>query len=144
MFRLIIGLVLIGKLCSAQDLSEEGVEFTEIPLMYVKNMPFYDECSDKEGVQRNNCTQRIIAIKIKENFSFPDSIKKKVNYTVYVKFIVGKTGVVREVNVLKGCEVDLLNIAAVDAVTNLPKFHPGTLLGKPVSIVYQVPIKIKN
>ncbi len=61
---------------------------------------------------------------------------------VYVKFIVGKNGQIRDAKLLNsiggGCDEEALN-----AVKNMPKWKPAENLGEPVASYFTLPIKFK-
>ncbi|WP_354583894.1 TonB family protein [Hymenobacter sp. UYCo722] len=59
---------------------------------------------------------------------------------VFVSFIVGPSGVVRDIKVVKGVNTDY-NTAALSAVQHLPRFVGGKLLGRPVSVSFTVPVE---
>ncbi len=58
---------------------------------------------------------------------------------VYVKFIVGKDGVIRDVKIVKGVS-ELLDNEATRVVKAMPKWNPGMQAGKKVSVRYILPI----
>ena len=72
---------------------------------------------------------------IRENIIFPsDSVKGKV----YVTFVVDKSGVVKDINLLRGLSTEADKEAI--RLTNLLEFNPGMQNGKPVSVIYNLPI----
>ena len=72
---------------------------------------------------------------IRENIIFPsDSVKGKV----YVTFVVDKSGVVKDINLLRGLSIEADKEAI--RLTNLLEFNPGMQNGKPVSVIYNLPI----
>ena len=73
---------------------------------------------------------------IRENIIYPgDSVKGNV----YVSFIVDKSGVLKDIKLLKGLSPEA-NKEAI-RLTNLLEFNPGRQNGKPVSVVYNLPIR---
>jgi protein TonB len=120
---------------------EEVVE--DVPLTFTKDMPYFPECADLgSNMERNNCTRKLLNQKIRENFVMPE-IAREMGYsgTVFVKFVVSKTGDVTQIEVLKGVN-DVLDKAAIEAVKKVPRMVPGKNLDKPASIIYQVPVRI--
>ena len=59
---------------------------------------------------------------------------------VFLSFIVGPSGVVRDIKVVKGVNTDY-DTAALAAVQHLPRFVGGKLLGRPVSVSFTVPVE---
>ena len=60
--------------------------------------------------------------------------------TVFVQFEVGMFGVVQNVNVVRGVD-PRLDEMALRAVRSLPVFEPARLDGERVSITYTMPVK---
>jgi protein TonB len=58
---------------------------------------------------------------------------------VYVTFVVGKDGSVRDAKVARGVDPSL-DKEALRVVNSLPKWKPGKQRGKPVNVSYTVPI----
>ncbi|GAB3878472.1 hypothetical protein GCM10028824_40470 [Hymenobacter segetis] len=59
---------------------------------------------------------------------------------VFVAFVVGPSGVVRDVKVVKGVNPDY-DAAAVAAIHKLPRFNGGKMLGRPASVSFTVPVE---
>ena len=60
--------------------------------------------------------------------------------TVFVYFVVGRDGKVKDVRVLR--EVDSrLDKEAARVIASLPDFEPGEQRGKAVSVQYTIPVK---
>lgn len=82
---------------------------------------------------------------IQENVKYPAEAKKKgIEGTVYVTFVVNKEGKVENVKLQKGidpsCDEEALRV-----ISTLPQFIPGKQQnGKPVSVLYNIPVKFKN
>ena len=69
-----------------------------------------------------------------------DVYKRQIQGTVFVYFVVGKNGKVKDVKVLR--EVDpRLDKEAMRVVESLPQFEPGQQRGKSVSVQYTIPVK---
>jgi periplasmic protein TonB len=75
------------------------------------------------------------------NIKYPvDAKEKGVTGTVYIKFIVDKTGHVINAKVKKGVSRSL-NKEALRVVNAMPVWKPGQQDGKPASVSYTIPIK---
>ncbi|ADB42147.1 TonB family protein [Spirosoma linguale] len=75
------------------------------------------------------------------NLRYPvEARQNKVQGRVYVKFIIDKTGAIRELRVLKGigggCDEE-----AIRVMSQMPNWIPGEQQGKPVSVMYNLPIQ---
>ena len=119
---------------------EEEVE-DDTPFMVVENMPALGPCKSMRGDERHQCTQLEIIKYVSSNTKYPPIAKSAgIQGTVFVYFVVGKDGGVRDVKILK--EVDSrLDAEAKRVVESLPKFEPGQQRGKNVSVQYPIPVK---
>ena len=61
---------------------------------------------------------------------------------VFLSFVIGKTGKVREVKILRGAD-PALDKEAVRVVSSMPDWKPGRQRDKFVSVSYQVPINFR-
>ena len=77
---------------------------------------------------------------IQKNVRYP-AIAKEYNITgkVYVSFIVDKQGIVTNVKIVRGVDKNL-DTEAVRVVKSLPKYKPGKQRGKPVRVMFTIPI----
>ena len=77
---------------------------------------------------------------IQKNVKYPP-IAKEYNITgkVYVSFIVDKSGSVTNVKVVRGVDKNL-DAEALRVVKSLPKYKPGKQRGKPVRVMFTIPI----
>ena len=123
------------------EVEEEEVVEEDIPFMIVENMPALGDCKKMRGDERHTCTQMEIIKYVSSNTKYPPIAKDAgIQGTVFVYFVVGKDGKVRDVRVLR--EVDArLDKEAVRVVESLPDFEPGQQRGKSVSVQYTIPVK---
>ncbi len=78
-----------------------------------------------------------------ENLKYPvDARKLGIGGKVYVQFIVGKNGEIRDIKILKGVN-KLLDKEAIRVVEAMPNWKPGKQHGRPVSVIYNLPIHFK-
>jgi TonB family protein len=77
---------------------------------------------------------------IQKNVRYP-AIAKEYNITgkVYVSFIVDKQGNVTNVKIVRGVDKNL-DSEALRVVSSLPKYKPGKQRGKPVRVMFTIPI----
>ncbi len=124
------------------EIIEDEEDFEEdTPFMIVENMPAFGPCLGMRGDERHQCTQMEIIRYVSSNTKYPPIAKDAgIQGTVFVYFVVGKNGKVRDVKVLR--EVDpRLDKEAVRVVESLPTFEPGQQRGKSVSVQYTIPVK---
>ncbi|WP_196934955.1 energy transducer TonB [Sphingobacterium hungaricum] len=77
-----------------------------------------------------------------QNFNYPSSaIRSGVNGTVEVKFVVEKDGSLSEVGISKSMTEDI-DKEAIRTVKKLKKWKPGAMDGKPVRVLYALPIRL--
>ena len=121
----------------------EEDEVDDTPFRTVENMPALGPCKSMRGEDRNQCTQMEIIKYISENVEYPPIAKENaIQGKVFVYFVVGKDGTVKDVKVLRGVH-PTLDKEAKRVVSSLPKFEPGTQRGKNVSVEYTIPIDFK-
>lgn len=112
----------------AKVVEEEAVEEQQI-FMVVENAPAFpggDEARMKFLV---------------ENIKYPQMARESgIQGTVYVTFVVERSGSVTDVKILRGigggCDEE-----AIRVVQSMPKWAPGKQRGKPVRVQFNMPIK---
>ncbi len=81
---------------------------------------------------------------IRKNFVVPKNAGKEnpITTKIYVQFIVGKDGIVRDPKIIKGIN-PALDKEAIRVVKMMPKWKPGKQNGKTVSTTYNLPIQLE-
>ncbi len=80
---------------------------------------------------------------VAEHIQYPEqAAENDIQGTVYVRFVVTKTGKVGKVEVLRSVD-PLLDQEAIRVVKTLPKFKPGMQGGHPVNVWFILPITFK-
>ncbi len=80
---------------------------------------------------------------IKKNLKYPQAAKEAgIEETIYMRFVVDSTGVVGRVSVQKGRNKMLID-AATECLKSMPKWTPGSMYGKKVSVYYMLPFKFR-
>lgn len=124
------------------EVEEEVVE--EQIFTIVEDMPAFKGC---EGIankaERDACTQKKIFEFMGKNQNYPEIAREAgIQGTVYVSFVVGKSGKVEDVTVLKGVAGgSMLDKEAVRMISLLPNFTPGKQRGKAVKVKYNLPVR---
>ncbi|HOX82575.1 MAG TPA: energy transducer TonB [Chryseolinea sp.] len=84
---------------------------------------------------------------LNDNIQFPkDAETEGLEGTVFVDFIITEAGDVREVNVINEIDEDVdqrFRDEAIRVVSAMPKWTPGTQRGKPVEVMYSLPISFE-
>jgi len=80
---------------------------------------------------------------IGETLQYPDEANAKgASGTVFVSFVVDKSGAVRDATVVKSVD-PALDQAALDMVNKMPDWKPGIQEGKTVNVKYNLPVKFQ-
>lgn len=78
-----------------------------------------------------------------ENVRYPaEASKNKIQGKVFLTFVIGSNGKVRNVEVLQGVHSSL-DTEATRVVNTMPKWIPGKKDGKKVAVRYNLPISFK-
>jgi TonB family protein len=72
-----------------------------------------------------------------------DAAKKGYQDTVYISFVIESDGKVADIKLLRGPGGEL-NEEALRVVGLMPKWNPGTRKGKPVRVLFNMPIYFKH
>lgn len=76
-----------------------------------------------------------------KNVKYPQMAKENgIQGTVFVNFVVGKNGKIRDIKVIRGVN-KLLDNEAIRVVKAMPAWKPGKQRGKPVSVSFNLPIR---
>jgi protein TonB len=87
--------------------------------------------------------QKTLMELIYKNISYPqDAMDNGIEGKVIVRFVINKEGKPTQISVSKGL-CPSIDKVALDAINKIPKFIPGKIAGKPVSVWYAVPITFK-
>ena len=110
---------------------ENKVNYEDKPLLVVEQNPEY-----KGGYEA--------MIKfIKENIHYPDNaIKSGIQGTVFVQFVISKTGKISNIKILRGIGSDC-DEEAIRIVKEMPDWIPGRQKGEVVPVMFQIPIKFQ-
>ena len=77
---------------------------------------------------------------IQENVKYPEKAREyNITGKVFVSFIVDKQGNVTNVKIVRGVDKNL-DAEAKRVVSSLPKYKPGKQRGKPVRVMFTIPI----
>ena len=78
---------------------------------------------------------------IAKNTKYPQiALENGIYGTVYVKFVIGKTGAVESAEVIRGVDASL-DKEALRVIKSMPKWKPGLQRNKPVRVSFTMPIK---
>jgi TonB family protein len=77
---------------------------------------------------------------LKTNIKYPKRAQRnRVHGTVYISFVVTKTGEVTEAKVIRSVDEDL-DTETLRVINSMPRWEPGTMNGKKVNVQYTLPV----
>lgn len=80
---------------------------------------------------------------LSNTIKYPELAKKNnISGTVYVSFIVDKSGVIRNIKILRGAN-EVLDAEAIRVITKMPNWIPGMQKGENVDVIYNLPINFR-
>lgn len=84
-----------------------------------------------------------LTVYLQQNINYPKKARRnKIEGTVFLTFVINKTGQATQVEILSGVDKDLDN-EAKRIVEKMPPWNPGMKSGKPVAVKYTLPVKFK-
>lgn len=103
---------------------------TDVPFLTVEEMPVYPG------------GEAALFADVSRNFKV-SAIDKYVGLegTIHLSFVVNASGEVVDVKILRGLS-PATDAAAIQAIQKLKRFSPGKQRGRPVSVVYNIPIRV--
>lgn len=129
----------IVKIEEIEEVEEEVIE--DVPFAVIENVPIYPGC---EGEPNNNAKKACMSEKVmkfvqkKFNTELASDLGLEGRQRINVQFKIDKNGNVVEVRAR--APHPRLEKEAVDVVQSLPKMQPGKQRGKPVGVLYALPI----
>jgi protein TonB len=112
------------------DIDDPDEEVEDTPFVRVENMPIFNPRKNKtyeEGIKD-------LFLTMQKKAKYPLVAQENgVQGKVFVKFVVGKTGEISNIQVVRSVDKEL-DQEAIRVVKSLPKFKPGMQRNKPVSV----------
>ncbi len=142
---LLIAMSILSLSVCGQD-SVEPKEEEDLVYKVVEQFPLFGGCdysTMKTLAEKKACSDSKIIEFISSNISYPKKARRKgIEGVVYVQFVVGADGNVRDQKIVRdiggGCGDIVLKMAK-----SFPKWVPGIQKGKPVSVLYTLPVTFK-
>jgi len=118
-------------------------EDMEVAFQFINNPPVYPGCEGLEGKEAKSCMQEKIQKFIRDNFNskLADSLGIKDNIRILTMFTIDKNGKIS--NIKTRSKYKKLEEEAKRVIATLPQMKPGMQEGKPVKVVYTLPIIFK-
>ena len=127
--NLLLYLILFPLVGYSQLIDTSSTAKTEDVYTIVENMPMFHN------------GQEALFSYLQSNLKYPKEAKENgIQGTVFVNFVIGSDGVVRDVKVIRGIH-KLLDDESVRVIQSMPNWTPGVQRGKKVAVSYNLPIK---
>jgi protein TonB len=121
------------------DTAEEVVEFVEVEQEVIVEQVFESFQIQEQPAFPGG--ESAMMGYIVENIQYPqEALENDIQGTVYIRFVVTRSGAVGEAQVLRSVH-ELLDKEALRVVKSLPNWTPGKQNGTPVSVWFVMPIK---
>lgn len=80
---------------------------------------------------------------IMEHIRYPeDALINNIQGTVFLRFVVGPTGDIKDVELIRGVD-PLLDNEAIKVVSGMPRWKPGKQEGRPVPVYFSIPVVLR-
>lgn len=131
------------KIVEVKEIKEEVVEeeIADVPFAVIENVPIYPGCEKESS---NDAKKKCMSSKISEfinkkfNTELASDLGLDGRQRIAVQFKIDKNG--RVVDVRARAPHPRLEKEAVEVVQSLPNMTPGKQRGKPVGVLYSLPI----
>ncbi len=132
-------IVEVAEVSTEKFATEEVI--ADVPFAIIENVPVYPGCEgEKNNNDRRDCMQEKITRFVNKNFNtgLANELGLTGKQTISVQFKIDKTGNV--VGVQSRAKDPKLQVEAARVINKLPKMTPGKQRGKPVNVIYGLPI----
>ncbi len=104
--------------------------------------PTSTNCLGESKKEKSNCFNQKMSEHLRKHFKYPNkAAEDNIQGKVIVSFVINKEGKVVDIQTNGGHK--LLQKEARRIIALLPKFTPAVKNGKPVNIMYSIPINFK-
>ena len=111
------------------------IEIVDVP-------PTSTNCLGESKKEKSNCFNQKMNEHLRKHFKYPNkAAEDNIQGKVIVSFVINKEGKVVDIQTNGGHK--LLQKEARRIIALLPKFTPAVKNGKPVNIMYSIPINFK-
>ena len=117
-------------------------DINELPIGAITEVPIFPGCERVSKEERLACFQKKMKKHIRRNFRYPNSaIATQQEGRVSVLFKIDEFGKISDIR-MKG-PVKVLEEEAERIIRKLPQMTPGKVNGKPVRVLYTIPINFQ-
>ncbi len=119
-------------------------EEQNLPFDIIEKVPVFPGCTGNTNEELRNCLSKNITNHVIKEFKF--SIVKKLDLPkgltrIYVNFKIDKKGKV--IDVVAKADHERLEKEAIRVLNKVPRMEPGEQKGKPVGVLYSLPIALQ-
>jgi protein TonB len=134
----------VSTLIPVTDEPTDPIAVEIIDAVLVQNMARPIECeSVTDKSEQLDCFNRWISRYLAEETEYPSRPRNLgVEERMFLQFLISETGMVEEVEVLRGEDQDLRK-EAMRVLKSMPQFSPASQMGKPVKVRVIVPVNFK-
>ncbi len=142
--KTVILLTFVDRIEDIIPISKQTVNQDQPKLEYAEKDKSYYFVVDKmpkfKGKKDNNKEFREF---INQEIKYPqEAIDKKIEGKVFVQFVIGKNGYIKDAKVARGIHPSI-DQEALRVVYSSPKWEPGIKDGEPVDVMFTFPIEFK-
>ncbi|MGB0165869.1 MAG: M56 family metallopeptidase, partial [Luteibaculum sp.] len=132
--------LLVNTACSEKETAQEAQQLTPVENQ-VKGDQSLVEMKDLDVNPEFPGGNLALSEYLGNEIKYPKAVEAdQLEGTVFVEFVVDKTGKVRDAKVKKGFATEA-DEEALRVISNMPNWEPGKKDGEPVSVAYTIPIK---
>jgi protein TonB len=113
----------------------------------VEEMPTFPGCEDEVDRKfRKACADQKLMQYLADNIRYPsNAIDNGIQGSVIIQFVIEKDGSITNIDVLRdiggGCGDEARRL--VESMNKSHKWHPGKQRGKPVAVMFTLPVRFK-
>jgi TonB family protein len=106
-------------------------------------MPYMASCMQENLEERKACSDLAMLQNLYKNLKYPKQARENdVSGEAIAQFTIDKDGSVVDVKVIRGiCQS--IKDEVIRVITNMPTWNPGYQNGKPVRVLYTLPVKFR-
>lgn len=112
------------------------IEFNEL-----ENPPLAPECKVKwDAEKKKKCTNGFVNKHVSRKFNTDLAVEKGVKgkLKINIEFVIDTNG--KPINITATGGPEIINQHAIEIISLLPEFLPGTKNGKPINVLYKMPL----
>lgn len=133
-----------GEILGVGEVGDVVEEIEDIPFSIIETPPVFPGCENlKSKEEQKECMSQKVNTLINKNFNM--SLTKDLNlsgiHRIFVSFKIDNTGSI--VDVVARAPHPKLQSEGIRVVNMLPRMKPGEQRGRPIGVLYALPITIK-